>query len=60
MNFATYIQIAGGKAQMELAKQLIADDKRAMMMQINNAGLNAAKDYVKMHMEIFGTQKVTF
>ncbi|MBR3000267.1 MAG: class II fructose-bisphosphate aldolase [Oscillospiraceae bacterium] len=60
VNFATYIQIAGGKAQMELAKQLIADDKRAMMMQINNAGLNAAKDYVKMHMEIFGTQKVTF
>ena len=60
VNFATYIQIAGGKAQLELAKKLIADDKRAMMMAFNNAGLNAARDYLKMHMTIFGTKKVTF
>ena len=31
-----------------------------MMMMFNNAGLNAARDYLKMHMTIFGTQKVTF
>ena len=45
---------------MELAKQLIADEKRPMMMAFNNAGLNAARDYLKMHMTIFGTKKVTF
>jgi ketose-bisphosphate aldolase len=60
VNFATYIQIAGGAAQMELAKKLIEEDRRPMMMMFNNAGLNAARDYLKMHMTIFGTQKVTF
>ena len=60
VNFATYIQIAGGKAQKELVEQLIKEDKRAMMAMINNAGLNAARDYLKMHMTWFGTKKVTF
>ena len=60
VNFATYIQIAGGAAQLELAKKLIEEDRRPMMMMFNNAGLNAARDYLKMHMTIFGTQKVTF
>ena len=60
VNFATYIQLAGGAAQKEFVAELIKDDKRAMMAMINRKGLDAARDYLKMHMTIFGTQKVTF
>lgn len=54
VNFATYIQIAGGKA--------IADEfekgGRPMFGRLTKAGLTGAKEYLKMHMNIFGTQKV--
>ncbi len=54
VNFATYTQIAGGKAIVEEVEK----GGRQMFMRLVNAGLNGAKEYLKMHMQIFGTQKV--
>ncbi len=54
INFATYVQIAGGKAIVEA----VQGKERPMFNTVVKAGQDAAKDFIKMHMQIFGTQPV--
>ena len=58
VNFATYIQLAGGAAMMEEFEKIKAENGKARFGGLTKAGLNGARDYLKMHMDIFGTQKV--
>ena len=55
INFATYVQIAGGKAIADA----VAGQERPMFNNVVKAGQNAARDFIKMHMQIFGTRPVS-
>lgn len=55
INFATYVQITAGKAIAETA----AASDRPLFEKLTAVGLKAAKDYIQMHMKIFGTRPVT-
>ncbi len=54
INFATYVQIAGGKAIADAVEGV----ERPMFNRVVAAGQNAARDFIRMHMEIFGTRPV--
>ena len=56
INFATYVQVMGGKAIAEAAANAVP---RPMFNKLADAGLKAAKEYIQYHMELFGTRPVS-
>jgi len=56
INFATYTQLTAGKATYEAA---LKNTDKIQYSQIITVGQRAAIDYMKEHMVIFGTQKIS-
>lgn len=59
INFATYVQIEGGKAMVAALDKMNEAGRRPTFNGLVGMGQKAAKDYIKHHMELFGTRPVT-
>jgi ketose-bisphosphate aldolase len=55
INFGTYTQLTGGRAVYEAAKN---SGEKIFFQRVVEAGLKAAKEYLKEHMTIFGTKRI--
>lgn len=58
INFATYVQLEGGKVIAAAVEETKAKGGRQNFGSLIAKGQTAAKDYIKHHMELFGTRPV--